>query len=71
MVTDTTTAAEPLIRIGQLSLLTGLPVRYLRRMANEGLLPVYRVGEGRHRRFPIEKAVRRTREVMTSGSPAG
>ena len=67
MTDDTTITAEPLVRIGDVAKATGLPVRFIRRMSDEGLLPVFRTGEGRHRRFPIYRVVRRAREVMNGG----
>ncbi len=67
MTDDTTSTAEPLVRIGDVAKATGLPVRFIRRIADEGLLPVFRPGKGRHRRFPIYKVVRCAREVMNGG----
>ncbi len=58
---------EKLIRIGHLATLTGLPVRYLRRLADEGLLPVCRIDQRRHRRFPADTAVERARQLMLTG----
>ncbi len=54
-----------LIRIGDLAQLTGLPVSYLRRLADAGLIPTYRVGRGHHRRFPRSEAVHKVREVVS------
>jgi len=55
---------DRLVRIGTLSRMTGLPITFLRRLADDGLLPVCRLGSGRHRRFPRTKAVKRARDLM-------
>ncbi|MFH0980502.1 MAG: helix-turn-helix domain-containing protein [Planctomycetota bacterium] len=56
--------AVPLVRIGDLSRLTGVPVTHLRRLADGGHIPTCRVGPGFHRRFPKDEAVQQVRKAL-------
>jgi len=56
--------AERLIRIGELSKLSGLPVSTLRRLADERRIPAYRIGDGTHRLFPLTSALESVRTVL-------
>lgn len=56
---------DRLVRIGTIAHMTGLPITMIRRLADEGLLPVCRPGSRRHRRFPCGETINRTRELMS------
>jgi len=55
---------DRLVRIGTIARMTGLPITYLRRLADEGLLPVCRRGCRCHRRFPCGETIDRARTLM-------
>ncbi len=64
MIDRSNNNGDQLVRIGTVAQLTGLPISFIRRLADEGLLPVCRHGSGRHRRFPRAETIRRARELM-------
>jgi DNA-binding transcriptional MerR regulator len=55
---------ERLVRIGTVARMTGLPITLIRRLADDGLLPVCRPGSKRHRRFPFTQTIQRAHELM-------
>lgn len=55
---------KELVRIGTLAQQMGLPVPSLRRLADKGLVPVYRIGPGFHRRFLPREAVQRLQQLL-------